>query len=67
MEFKDTGCEQGVHVILLTQDWDKSPAVVNTVMNLRAPHNARDFFTNLVNVVLSKRAMQRSLIVRYMN
>jgi len=56
MEFKDTGCA-GAHVILLAQDGDKCPAVVNTVMNLRAPNNAKDFFTSLVNVGLSKRVM----------
>jgi len=40
-----------------SQDGDKCPAVANTVMNLRAPHNARDFFTSLVNVYLSKRVI----------
>ena len=29
MKFKDTGCE-GAYVILLAQDGDKCPAVVNT-------------------------------------
>jgi hypothetical protein len=56
MEFKNTGCE-GAHVILLAQDGDKCPTVVNTVMNLRAPHNAMYFFTSLVNVGLSKRVI----------
>jgi hypothetical protein len=44
-------------VILLAEDGDKCPAVVNTVMNFWAPHNAWDFFTSLVNVGLSKRVI----------
>jgi len=56
MQFKDTGCEDA-HVILLAQDGDKCPAVANAVKNPRAPHNARDFFTSLVNVGLSKRVI----------
>jgi len=56
MEFKDIGWE-GAHVILLAQDGDKCPAVANTVMNIRAPHNARDLFTSLVNVGLSNRVI----------
>jgi hypothetical protein len=56
MEFKDTGCEIA-HVILLAQDGDRCPAVVNTVMNLLAAYNARDFFISLVNVGLWKRVM----------
>jgi hypothetical protein len=42
MEFKDKGCE-GTHVILLAQDGDKWPAVVNAVMNFRAPRNGEGF------------------------
>jgi hypothetical protein len=37
---------QGMDWIHLAQDRDKLRAVVNTVMNIRVPHNAVSFLTS---------------------
>jgi hypothetical protein len=45
MNLKEKGWEDAV-LIHLAQDGDQWEALVNTVMNLRVPQNAENFFTS---------------------
>jgi len=45
MDLEEEGCE-GMDWIDLTQGRDRSQDLVNAVMNLRAPLNAGNFWTN---------------------
>jgi len=50
--------------ICLVQDRDKWQAVVEKLLNLQVPHNARDLLTNCRTACLSTRSLLQELVIQ---